>query len=602
MRLSAGLILLFLCSGGASALEPRSPATPAAPPPPFSTSLLSRLQQKEALDAVQVSRNSDSVVMETTGPVPEPWNAQIHAVADAPIAAGDVVLLEAELVVARVDPDLHESKVQFVLQRATEPFDGGDEEVFFPSPGHQTLRVPLKAATGLPAGAWQIAINFGFGRQRVVLNRLEVTNLGPAEPNALRSPPPTYGGREPDAGWRASAEARIEQIRKGDFTVRVRDAGGNPVSDADVHVRLRRHSFAFGTAVVGRRLVGESPDDRRYQQIVAEHFNLAVFENDMKWVAWESGDAGARQEHRERTLAAVKWLAANQIRVRGHCLVWPGYGSEKSRYMPDDIRPMVRAGDTAGLRRRIAAHIADVAGTFAGTMEEWDVVNEPVFNQVLQRALGPDAMAEWFRLARRADPAAKLYLNDFTMLSYGAVSRGNVDSFYQNASGLIDRGAPIDGIGEQAHFNSTLVGINDVLARLDRFEKLGLPIRITEFDVASDDPSLQCDYLRDFFTAAFSHPAVNGIVQWGFWQKHHWKPQAALWAEDWSLRPHGRVYLDLIHRVWHTEQAGRTTPAGEFVFRGFRGDYEVVVRRGSASITVEIPFADATASNEVVLP
>ena len=51
-----------------------------------------------------------------------------------------------------------------------------------------------------------------------------------------------------------------------------------------------------------------------------------------------------------------------------------------------------------------------------------------------------------------------------------------------------------------------------------QFATLGLPVRITELDIDSNDEELQADYFRDFLTASFSHPNINGIMIWGFWE------------------------------------------------------------------------------------
>ena len=50
-----------------------------------------------------------------------------------------------------------------------------------------------------------------------------------------------------------------------------------------------------------------------------------------------------------------------------------------------------------------------------------------------------------------------------------------------------------------------------VLRLLDRYAKLKLPIKITEFDVDVAGESLQADYTRDFLYASFSHLSVSGI-------------------------------------------------------------------------------------------
>jgi hypothetical protein len=78
-------------------------------------------------------------------------------------------------------------------------------------------------------------------------------------------------------------------------------------------------------------------------------------------------------------------------------------------------------------------------------------------------------------------------------------------------------------------------------------------------------------------TAIFSHPAVAGFTQWGFWSKRHWLPDGAIYGPDWSLRPHGKAYFDLVEKTWWTDARGKTDASGRFNFRGFYGDYDIIV-------------------------
>jgi hypothetical protein len=53
------------------------------------------------------------------------------------------------------------------------------------------------------------------------------------------------------------------------------------------------------------------------------------------------------------------------------------------------------------------------------------------------------------------------------------------------------------------------------------------PSSTPTFDINTDDEELQADYTRDFLTLAYSHPTVVGVQLWGFWERSHWKPEAA---------------------------------------------------------------------------
>ena len=108
----------------------------------------------------------------------------------------------------------------------------------------------------------------------------------------------------------------------------------------------------------------------------------------------------------------------------------------------------------------------------------------------------------------------------------------------------------------QAHFRDELISPAELLVIYDRFAALGIPIRITELDIDTADEQLQADYFRDFLTASFSDPEINGILLWGFWEGQHWRPDAALFRNDWSIKPNGQVWKDLVLKWWRTNSEG----------------------------------------------
>ena len=368
-----------------------------------------------------------------------------------------------------------------------------------------------------------------------------------------------------EGAWREEAEARIERLRKADVRVFVTDAGGNPVTGARVAVRMKRHAFGFGSAVAASFLLGEGTDSERYRGKILELFNKVVLENDLKWPQWETG--------RERALAGLAWLGERGIPVRGHNLVWPGW-----KWLPRDVEQLV--SDPAALRARINSHIAEEAGAVRGKVAEWDVLNEPYNNRVLQNVLGDEAMAEWFRRAREADPNAVLYINDFNILSSGGNDVAHQDHYYKTIEFLERQGAPVQGIGMQGHFGRNLTPPARVIEILDRFAKLGKRIQVTEFDIDIDDEALQAAYTRDFMTAVFSHPSVDGFLMWGFWEGRHWKPRGAMFRRDWSAKPNAEAYRKLVFEDWWTRAEGAAGAGGVYSTRGFLGSYEAEATAG----------------------
>ncbi len=398
---------------------------------------------------------------------------------------------------------------------------------------------------------------------------------------------PSYPGRSPDAPWRKAALQRIEGLRKANLVVRVTGADGKPVPGARINVAMTKHAFGFGTAINHWKLFDEKdPSGRdKYRAAIRKHFNKAVIENGHKWNHWGWENA----ESRKLTLAAVKWLREAGIEVRGHCIIWPSW-----RHMPKRVKGM--AGDKAALRAEIGKRIADVVTANKGTLTEWDVVNEANTNHDLMDLLGREVMIEWFQLARKADPSVQLFLNDYSILD-----GRHVPGCERWIRMLLDGGAPIGGIGIQGHLRAASVAPEEMLKVLDRMAKFSLPLEITELDAFTADQQLQADYLRDVLTVMFSHPAVEGVIMWGFWDGAHWKRNALLYDRDWTLKPAGAQWDRLIFKTWWTKAGGACDAKGEYTLRGFLGEYKVTVSSAGKSATVKTALAKKGTVLEVKL-
>jgi endo-1,4-beta-xylanase len=54
---------------------------------------------------------------------------------------------------------------------------------------------------------------------------------------------------------------------------------------------------------------------------------------------------------------------------------------------------------------------------------------------------------------------------------------------------------------------------------LDKLATLGLPIWITEFHLAHENVAERAALIEDALRLFYSHPAVEGIIFWGFWSE-----------------------------------------------------------------------------------
>ena len=386
----------------------------------------------------------------------------------------------------------------------------------------------------------------------------------------------TYAGREAGAAWRTEALKRIETVRTAPVAIKVLDAAGKPVAGAKVTAEMTRSEFLFGSEVDPAALLASTPEADRYRRTFLEFYNTGTIGNGLKWGAWLD------LARRKTTLAAVDWLNAHNIRVRGHNLVWPGWKFAPQQVVKDPDRDTKLGG-------MIESHIQDETAALKGKVICWDVVNEPVHETDYFKIVPREAMVKWYQIAHDADPGAQMVLNEYAMLN-GAESPAMICNFLELGHFLRDRGAKLDVLGVQGHIGALPRPPQSVLSDLDVLGAEGLPIQITEFDVTTEDEQLQADYTRDFLIACYSHPSVTGFVMWGFYQPKHWKPLAALIRPDWSEKPNAKVWRDLVLGQWRTKLSAETSPAGSFDGVGHRGEYHAIAtfegKRAEADFTL----------------
>lgn len=455
----------------------------------------------------------------------------------------------------------------------------------------QTVFMPFPAKLDSKPGLTYASLMLGGRKQTLEVANMRLLNYG-ADFDLAKLPRPWlhYPGREADAPWRKEALERIERVRTTDIAVEVVDAQGRPVADARVGITLQRHAFAFGAAVKARML----QTDDAYRKAVDENFSAIVLENDLKPFAREAGAANKSDDYRhEWTTGAMSWAKSRGMKVRGHYLCW-GPWEEWSEKLKDD---------PAAIRAKIFAHMDDVLHAAAGLPDEWDAVNHPVGWENPRRTVdgvaGADLYADVFKHARQKT-GAPLWINEDQVFRPGRQQ----DEFYACIQDLIARGQAPDGIGNQAHFHSSFLPGGEAMLRVsDRFAALVPNLELTEFDVDTNgDEQLQADWLRDTLIMAYSHPAYSGFILWVFYEGAGWKPETALWRKDWTPKPNGKVWQDLVRRQWLTKASGTTSEKGTWTTRGHRGLYHISIEAGGKTTQLHWSTEHGTNTLRAVLP
>ncbi|MEU6348964.1 endo-1,4-beta-xylanase [Streptomyces sp. NPDC047072] len=269
----------------------------------------------------------------------------------------------------------------------------------------------------------------------------------------------------------------------------------------------------IGTAVTGSKLTGS------YGDLAGAQFNSLTPGNAMKWGSVEP------------TRGSYNWAEADQIvnfaeahgqQVRGHTLVWH---SQNPSWLTNGT------WTAAQLSTLLNDHIALEVGRYKGRLAAWDVVNEPfnedgTYRQTLwYNGLGTGYIAQALTAARAADPAARLYINDYNVEGVNAKST----ALYNLVKSLKEQGVPIDGVGLQAHLILGQVPAT-LQQNIQRFAGLGVDVAITELDIRMTLPSdstklaqQAADY-KAVMNACVAVTRCAGVTVWGFTDSDSWVP------------------------------------------------------------------------------
>ncbi len=387
-----------------------------------------------------------------------------------------------------------------------------------------------------------------------------------------------------------AADALDDAIAKNRMgTLVIRAAPG-----AKISVEQLRHEFWFGATLPNGVFNGRmSADDiAKFKQVFLANFNAAVLENAFKWPDMEPERGKVNYSIVDNALA---WADSEGIPVRGHCIFWG---------IPNRVQEWLKPLSDLELKLALQQRGRSVAARYRDRFAEYDLNNEMIHANYYEQRLGPGITKQMAQWVHEGDPNARLFVND-----YDITTGRRLADYAKDIRRLLDMGVPLAGIGVQGHLHGDAFDPAALQNALDELAKFKLPIRITEFNfpgqrskyytgdrravMPAEEEQAKAENLRQFYRICFAHPAVVGIMMWGFWEGANWIPQSSLYKRDWTPLPAAEAFHDLTKKQWWTTWSGAAGAQGLAVVPAFHGKYRV--RIGDKESTVDLKRAERVA-------
>jgi endo-1,4-beta-xylanase len=242
-------------------------------------------------------------------------------------------------------------------------------------------------------------------------------------------------------------------------------SGGSLVNVVSGKTLKSSFPFPFGTAVVKELLEQET-----YTTVLNREFNSITPESSMKFKAMHTA---INTYDFVKADAIVAYAQSHNMRIHGHTLIWA-----KDSNIPTWV--LNYQGDKNAWNKLLKDHIHTVVARYKGKIASWDVVNEAINDDgtyrdnIWYRKLGESYITKAFSYAHEADPAAKLFYNDYGQ-EYGYHKMRTIGN-------IIKASRCINGVGFQMH---VMVSLNTTLLKqsFKQMADAGMLVHISELDI-----------------------------------------------------------------------------------------------------------------------
>lgn len=323
-----------------------------------------------------------------------------------------------------------------------------------------------------------------------------------------------------------------------------------------------------------------------------KYFNAGVNENSFKWSGVQPQPGPPNYTVFDN---AVRWTQKVGWDLRAHTLLW---GGNDNHSMPNWVRslPTPKAiVDTCKMRV-----IRDVT-RYRGIIKEYDVINEPLSGHAdwLRKTVGDSILWDSFKWARSADPDAELYVNDYNV----EYNWGQAVEYRNLIQRMLANGAPVTGVGMQAHFwDCCRPNVNELVSNVNIVAQTGLPIKFTEYDYGGNLTQAQqaADYIM-VLTIAFSHPSIVGMYHWSLRDGWSWRENSGMFDSSGRPKLAADTLLHYTKKRWATNFDTIVNNANPLIFNAYHGNYTIEAEFDGVVKVFSIPLLKANADSVFIL-
>jgi GH35 family endo-1,4-beta-xylanase len=399
------------------------------------------------------------------------------------------------------------------------------------------------------------------------------------------------------------ADQRIRDYRMGSQVLVLSLPEGRAVPlGTEYKIEQVNHSFHFGGSLAADWKVPEKEWYPEFKSQFAHLFNYATIDFYWSVHAKKQGE----WHYNPKSRAKLDWAKAQGMTLRGHPLMW-------HEVLPAWLLDSKR--DVRAIDAEITQHLDRLLKEYP-EIDEWDVYNEAIGIKWRSKEEGIRRWHEWvggaslvsermLKLARERQPHKGFILNHYT----------DLDNEYEDLiKHCLDEGADFEAIGIQTHMHTLMDSMDEdrLWQALDKYSRFGKPIHLSEVSILSCErfkdwnsfnewkriveaansngeppPTLpstveleqyQAELARDFYTLAFSHPAVEAIIWWTITDLEPWRGMpAGLLDAQGKAKPVYKVLDQLINKAWRTHKSGLVAKGGKVLLNGFFGGYRLRV-------------------------